>query len=145
MSDIEDLAASVRAALEGAGALREVKMFGGVGFMLNGHLLAGASPRGLLLRVGSARRIEALAQPGARPMVMRGRELADYVYVDPPGLSVHSVRGWIQFALAYVRSLAPRPAVRRPVPVAAAGEPRKSARAAPRRPRRRVKAPRRAR
>src|SRR5258708_6180871 len=114
MSDGEDLAASVRAALEGAGALREVKMFGGVGFMLNGHLLAGASARGLLLRVGSARRTDALTRPGARPMVMRGREMADYVYVDPPALSVHSVRAWIQLALAYVRALTPRPAARRP-------------------------------
>ena len=27
-------------------------MFGGIGFMLNGNLLAGASQRGLLIRVG---------------------------------------------------------------------------------------------
>jgi hypothetical protein len=30
-------------------------MFGGIGFMLNANLLAGASPRGLLLRVGKER------------------------------------------------------------------------------------------
>jgi len=50
----QELAASVRAALSGAGTIREVKMFGGIGFMLNGNLLAGASSRGLLLRVGEA-------------------------------------------------------------------------------------------
>src|SRR5581483_5357843 len=37
------------------GEWTEVKMFGGIGFMLNGHLLAGASSRGLLLRVGEER------------------------------------------------------------------------------------------
>jgi len=39
-------------ALSGAGTIREVKMFGRIGFMLNGNLIAGASNRGLLLRVG---------------------------------------------------------------------------------------------
>jgi hypothetical protein len=40
----QDLAASVRTALVGAGAIRrEVKMFGGIGFMFNGNLVA-ASP-----------------------------------------------------------------------------------------------------
>jgi TfoX/Sxy family transcriptional regulator of competence genes len=140
MSEGEDLAASVRVALEGAGALREVRMFGGIGFMLNGHLLAGASARGLLLRIGSARRAAALTQPGARPMVMRGREMADYVYVDPPALSVHSVNGWIQLALAYVRTLAPRAAVRRRAPRPASPRPGKSAKARPRKTRRRARA-----
>jgi len=32
--DQDELAAAVRAALAGAGDLREVKMFGGIGFML---------------------------------------------------------------------------------------------------------------
>ncbi len=69
----QELAASVRAALLGAGTIREVKMFGGIGFMLNGNLIAGASKRGLLLRVGKDRLREALALPGARPMEMKGR------------------------------------------------------------------------
>jgi TfoX/Sxy family transcriptional regulator of competence genes len=38
----DDLAASVRDALADAGAIREVKMFGGIGLMLNGNLVAGA-------------------------------------------------------------------------------------------------------
>jgi hypothetical protein len=35
-----------------------------------------------------------------------------YVYVDPPALSPHSVRAWVQLALPYVRTLAPKPARR---------------------------------
>ena len=46
-----NLAASVRAALARTDAVREVKMFGGIGFMLNGNLFAAASKRGLLVRV----------------------------------------------------------------------------------------------
>src|SRR5262249_7097526 len=69
----QDLAASVRTALAGAGAIREVKMFGGIGFMLNRKMVAAASARGLLVRVGKDRQDDALAQEGAGPMVMRGR------------------------------------------------------------------------
>ena len=114
----QDLAARVRAALVGAGTVREVKMFGGIGFMLNGNLIAGASQRGLLVRVGKDRHAEALGQPGARPMVMRGRALEGYVYVDPPALDERSVRSWIRSIRAACRNptadprLARRPAGR---------------------------------
>lgn len=37
-----NIAASVRATLAGAGTVREVKMFGGIGFMLNGNMLSRA-------------------------------------------------------------------------------------------------------
>jgi len=98
----------VRAAVSGAGAVSEVKMFGGIGFMLNGNLLAGASRRGLLLRVGSDREAEALRQPGARPMVMRGRTMPGYVYVDPPALTAASVSACLALAIPYVRTLPPK-------------------------------------
>ena len=63
MTAEESLSDAVRAHLSGAGAMSEVKMFGGTGFMLNG-LAAAVSKRGLLLRVGKDRYREALARPG---------------------------------------------------------------------------------
>ena len=104
-----DLAASVRNALLDAGAIREVKMFGGIGFMLNGNLLAGASKRGLLVRVGKDCRGDALTRSGARPMVMRGRTMEGYVYVDPPALDDVAVQAWIQLAVAFVQTLPSKP------------------------------------
>ena len=104
-----ELAASVRAALSGAGTIREVKMFGGIGFMLNGNLIAGASRRGLLVRVGQARQREALAQPGARPMQMKGRTMEGYIYVDHPALDDRGVRACIRLALPHVLSLPSKP------------------------------------
>lgn len=106
----QDLVASMRAALEGAGDVREVRMFGGTGFMLNGNLIAGASRRGLLLRVGQEREVEALARPGARPMEMRGRRMQGYVYVDPPALNDHAVYTWLRLAIPYVLTLPPKTA-----------------------------------
>jgi len=104
----QELVASVRAALSGAGTIREVKMFGGIGFMLNSNLIAGASKRGLLLRVGKERQREALAQPGARPMEMKGRAMEGYIYVDPPALDDRAVQACIRLALPYVLSLPPK-------------------------------------
>ena len=113
MADDQELAAAVRAALAGSGVLREVRMFGGIGFMLNGNIVAAMSRRGLLLRVGKDRQAEALAQSGARPMVMRGRAMEGYVYVDPPALNKQAVENWLRLAVAYVQTL-PRKADRKP-------------------------------
>ena len=103
--DADDLAAAVRAALAAAGTVREVKMFGGIGFMLNGNLLAGASKRGLLVRVGKDLEGEALKRSGARPMEMRGRKMDGYVYVDSPALTARAVKAWIEMASGFVRTL----------------------------------------
>lgn len=104
----DDLVADVRAALAGAGALREVKMFGGVGFMLNGNMVAAVSKRGLLLRVGKERYAEALAQPDAHRVEMRGREMEGYVRVDPAALSRDAVTTWLAKATTFVRTLPPK-------------------------------------
>jgi TfoX/Sxy family transcriptional regulator of competence genes len=108
MTDDQELAASVRAALAGAGDIREVRMFGGIGFMLNGNMVAAASSRGLLLRVGKDRQAEALAQSGARPMVMRGRTMEGYVYLDPPTLNKQAVQNGLRMAVAHVQTLPPK-------------------------------------
>ena len=98
------LVGSVRAALDGQGSVREQRMFGGIGFMLNGNLMAGASKRGLLLRVGKEQRGKALKLSGTRPLIMRGRELADYVYADAP-IGARTLQALLRLAIPHVRSL----------------------------------------
>lgn len=113
----DDLAASVRAALSDAGATREIKMFGGIGFMLNGNMVAAASKRGLLVRVGKDRQSDALAWPGARRMEMRGRTMEGYVYVDPPALTNEAIKAWLQLASAFVQTLPPKAPIAKSVRV----------------------------
>ena len=108
MATDDDLAASVRAALSDAGAIHEVKMFGGIGFMLNGNMVAAVSKRGLLVRIGKDRQNDALARPGTRPMEMRGRTMEGYVYVDPPALTDDVVRALLRLASAFVLTLPPK-------------------------------------
>jgi len=100
----ETLSAHVRAALSAAKAVREVKMFGGVGFMLNGNMVAVASHRGLLVRVGEDGEREALGRPGAESMVMGGRKMTGYVRVQGD-LDGRAVKEWLRLARVYVDKL----------------------------------------
>ena len=108
MTSEENLASRVRGALAHADDVREVKMFGGVGFMLNGNMVAAASKRGLLVRVGKDRHRDALTRPGTPPMEMRGRVMEGYVYVEPAILDDESLRDWIRLAAAFVATLPPK-------------------------------------
>jgi TfoX/Sxy family transcriptional regulator of competence genes len=103
---------AVRSALTRVKGVTEVRMFGGVGFMLNRNLLVGVSKRGLLLRVGKDRQSQALAEPGARPMKMRGRVMDGYVYVDAP-VAPGAVREWVKMARAFVGTLPPKTKAKR--------------------------------
>ncbi len=101
---VEALAERVRAALPRE-ALVERRMFGGIGFMLNGNMMAASSRNGLLLRVGKENHFCAMQHPGTKPMEMRGRWLKGYLYVDPDQIDDEGLRGWLQLALAYINTL----------------------------------------
>ena len=122
MARDDTLTDQVRAALAGVDAIGEVAMFGGIGFMLNGNMIAGASDRGLLVRVGKDREAVALARPGATPMIMRGRALSGYVRVARETLDRRSVADWLRLAREFVETLPakkPTPARKRPKAAAA--------------------------
>jgi len=104
----ENLAQRMRVALAGTGALREVRMFGGLCFMLNGNIVAGTSKHGLLVRVGKDRQADALARPGAKPMAMTGRPMEGYVFVDPPPSDEVALRECLDLAVAFVKTLPPK-------------------------------------
>ena len=110
----QDFASRVRTTLTSSGTIREVKMFGGIGFMLNGNMVAAASKRGLMLRVGKDRQRDALARPGAREVIMRGRPVEGYIRVDPAGLDDAALREWLSLATAFVQTLPPKAAKPKP-------------------------------
>lgn len=100
----DDLLDRVRAEMPKSG-VREQRMFGGVCFMLDGNMVAGVSPRGLLVRVGKEGHAAALARGSARSL-MAGREMKGYVVVDPDALATRqSLRSWLDLALHYVQTL----------------------------------------
>ena len=108
-----DLADRVRAALRQATAriapTREIRMFGGLCFMVGGHMCCGVAGKDLVVRVGPMALKDALAQPHARPMDFTGRPLKGFVYVSPAGCRRAADLGkWLGLGLSFVRSLPTR-------------------------------------
>lgn len=112
----DELAATVRVALKGKRGVREIKMFGGIGFMLNNNLLVAASRRGLLVRVGKEGYGEALLKSDAQPMVMRGRTMEGYIRVAGKRLEERAVASWVELAVAFVKTLPPKISKPKPNP-----------------------------
>ncbi len=92
----------VRAALPPA---EEKRMFGGVGFMVDGALSCSVSPRGLLVRVGADQQADLLTADGVEPMVMGGRPSRGWVRVDPTLLARdRDLREWLDLGVAAARA-----------------------------------------
>jgi TfoX/Sxy family transcriptional regulator of competence genes len=104
----EDFAGRVRKVLSSTHSVREVRMFGGLCFMLNGNMVAGTSKHGLLVRVGKDRYPDALARPGAKPMEMTGRSMEGYIFVDPAPRDEQTLRDWLELGVAFVKTLPPK-------------------------------------
>lgn len=105
---VDDLIARVRHAL-GSHPVTEQKMFGGVCFMLNGNMLVGASPRGLMVRTGKDAYASALARPGAEPMRQGTRVMPGYVVVAPEGIAREAdLTAWLDLAVRFVATLPPK-------------------------------------
>jgi TfoX/Sxy family transcriptional regulator of competence genes len=103
---VPELAARVRDTLSGGGSLTEQRMFGGVGFLLEGHLLCHASRKGLMVRVGREREAEALASPHAARCAHKGGSMPGFVQVKPAGFqSSKELTKWLDLARAYVGTL----------------------------------------
>jgi len=42
-------------------------------------------------------------------MMMKGRTMDGYIYVDPPGLNGHAVQAWLQLAVDFAQTLPAKP------------------------------------
>lgn len=105
----EELAVKVREILIEHGDLDERKMFGGIAFMVRGHMCCGVLGDDLVLRLGPERADEALREPHVRPMDFTGRPMKGYVYVAPRGVGTESeLRRRLRSALDFVETLPPR-------------------------------------
>jgi TfoX/Sxy family transcriptional regulator of competence genes len=101
----KELADRVRAALAGR-TFSEKRMFGGVAFMLDGKMIASASKRGLLVRVGKDGQAAALKDPQAKLAVMGpGRPMSGYVRVAEAGLTDADLARWLDTGIAVVRGI----------------------------------------
>jgi hypothetical protein len=102
----ETLAERIRQGLARRKNVEEKKMFGGVGFLLNGNLLVGVWKDSLCVRLGPDKGDEALKEPHVEEFDITGRPMKGWVLVKPEGVTgADQVKGWIQRAVQFVGGL----------------------------------------
>ncbi len=106
----EGLAQRIEDALQDEPDPREAKtMFGGLCFMVRGHMALGIVGQELMVRVGPDAWESSLARPHAREMDFTGRSLKGMVYVGTEGFRTDAdLKTWIDLGLANARRLPPK-------------------------------------
>jgi TfoX/Sxy family transcriptional regulator of competence genes len=106
MAFSETLAGRVRHLLARRKNVEEKRMFGGVGFLLNGNLLIGVRKDSLLVRLGPEQGDEALKEAHVSEFNITGRAMKGWVLVAPEGVEAdEELSGWIQRAVKFVGKL----------------------------------------
>jgi TfoX/Sxy family transcriptional regulator of competence genes len=102
----ESLAARTREVLDRQSGIEEKKMFGGIGFLLNGNMCVGVWKENLIVRVGPDEYEGALAEPSVVEFDITGRSMKGWVMVEPDGVDDDAdLQDWIRRAVKFVSSL----------------------------------------
>src|SRR5688572_19617103 len=94
----EDLANRVRELIAGEDGVAEQRMFGGLAFLVGGHMAVAASGQGgLMVRVEPGDTAALLAKPHTHPFEMRGRSMEGWLRVDDDGVRTkRQLEPWVR-------------------------------------------------
>src|SRR5687768_10314701 len=102
----EGLAERIRGLLEDRGKVSERRMFGGLAFLMRGHMTVGIVKDELMVRVGPESYDRVLSEPHARAMDFTGRPMKGLVFVSPEGVdSDTDLERWVERGVGYAASL----------------------------------------
>ena len=106
----QELAERLREQLAQVDNVTEKAMFGGLAFLVNGHMAVSASRRGgLMVRVGAERNEEALARPHAQQIEMKGRPMTGWIWVQEEGIRTkRQLQSWVRRGVDFAHSLPPK-------------------------------------
>ncbi len=106
----EELASRVRELVSTQGRAEEKKMFGGLGFLVGGHLAVCAShDGGLLVRTDGTDVTQLLLDDHVEPMVMGGRESKTWLRVAPGGVRTErQLEAWVRRGVTTASSFPPK-------------------------------------
>lgn len=102
MAYSEKLAQRVREALVTVPNIEEKKMFRGITFMVNEKMCVSVSGDELMCRIDPALQEEVTAKNGCREMIVKGRPMKGFVYVEESVLkNRRELDYWIKLALDF--------------------------------------------
>lgn len=84
-------------------------MFGGLAFMVRGHMCCGLVKDKLMVRVDPNTYDQLLDLPGVQPMDFTGKPMRGFLYVTGVGISTaKALRTWVSRALDFAESRPPK-------------------------------------
>ena len=106
----EDLADRLRELVSAEGPFTEMKMFGGLAFLVGGNMAVAASGQGgIMVRVDPEESDSLVAKTDAYPMEMRGRAMPGWLRVDAENVTTkRELSKWVRRGVTYARSLPPK-------------------------------------
>ena len=106
----EDIADRIRVAIQDQDGLTEKKMFGGLAFLVHGHMAVAASGQGgLMVRVEPDETEALVSESGVVRFEMHGRAMNGWVHVEPVAMnSDEQLQRWVDRGCQYVASLPPK-------------------------------------
>lgn len=82
--------------------VEEKKMFSGLAFLVNGKMCINFSHDNLMCRYNPELEEEVSEKAGFLPMIMRGKQLKEYCYVEPIGFQKSAdFEYWMKICLEY--------------------------------------------
>jgi len=105
-----ELADRIRELVATERGVEEKRMFGGLAFLINGHMSVAASGRGgLMVRVPPDETETLLTREHVEPIVMAGRETRGWVRVADDGVRTkRQLQSWVTRGVDYAKSLPPK-------------------------------------
>jgi TfoX/Sxy family transcriptional regulator of competence genes len=103
------LAERIRAEVQGL-PIVEKKMFGGVGFMLNGNMACGILGNDMIARFSPEHHAEFLTRSHVKPFAVTGRSpMKGWLMVEPEGCKTAEQLGaWVKLSVEFAASLPPK-------------------------------------
>ena len=89
--------------------MSEKKMFGGIGWMLNGNMCVGVYKDFLIIRVGAEQAAAFVGKTGISPMDITGKPMKGWLKVAPEGYEGDAaLRRYAKAAIDFVKTLPPK-------------------------------------
>ena len=102
----EMLAARIKEQIREIPGFSEKKMFGGIGFLIDGNMACGVHRNQMIVRLGMEQYKEAMAKPTVKTFDLTGKPMKGWITVAPEGCATEDdLKRWIDQSVAFAQSL----------------------------------------
>jgi TfoX/Sxy family transcriptional regulator of competence genes len=104
----EKLAERIRSQLNDTPFI-EKKMFGGIGFLLNGNMACGVNQDNLIVRINPEKQNTLLKKPHAKPFDLTGKPMKGWLVVEADGVkTAKQLSAWVKEGTDFALTLPPK-------------------------------------